>query len=76
MSVRKPGASSRVAPTAISSPSATSRPGKRRSAIALLKRCQAPRPWWRSSSEPSTASASSSAIVGQTPISPPIWMIT
>ena len=71
MSVTNPGVSSRVPPTAIITPSATSRAGKRRWASASLKRLQAPRPWWRSSSEPSTASASSRARVGRTPIASP-----
>ena len=68
MSVMKPGVSSRVPPITIITPSATSLPGKRRCASASLKRRQAPRPWWRSRNEPSRASASSRARVGQTPI--------
>jgi hypothetical protein len=75
-SVMKPGVSSRVPPTMISAPSATSRPGKRRVASASLKRRQALRPSCFSSIEPSTASASSRIRVGQIPISCPTWMIT
>jgi len=75
-SVMKPGVSSRVPPTMISAPSATSRPGKRRAARASLKRRQALRPWCLSSIDPSTASASSRSSVGQMPISCPTWMIT
>ena len=76
MSVMKPGVSSRVPPTAIITPSATSRPGKRPSAIAALKRRQAERPCWRSSIDPSRASAIRIASVGRTPIHCPTWMIT
>ena len=75
-SVMKPGVSRSVPPTATITPSAASRPGKRPAAIAALKRRQAERPWWRSSSEPSTASASSSARVGSRPIASPTLMIT
>jgi hypothetical protein len=42
MSVMKPGVTSSVPPTTISTPSTTSRPGKRRCASASLKRRQAP----------------------------------
>ena len=70
MSVMKPGVSSRVPP--IDDQQRRRRPpcrGSGAAASASLKRRQAPRPWWRSSSEPSRASASSRARVGTTPIS-------
>ncbi len=69
MSVMKPGVSSSTPPKITRTPSITSRCGIRPSASASLKRRHAARLCERSSIEPITASASSSAMVHQTPIS-------
>ena len=74
MSVMKPGVSSSTPPKITRTPSITSRCGTRASASAALKRCQASRPWERSSHEPSSASAISSSTVHQTPIAWPTWI--
>ena len=77
MSERKPGVSSSAPPKITSTPSATSRAGHAAGrGRASLKRRQAARPCERISSEPSMESAISSAIVHQTPIAWPTWMIT
>ena len=68
--------SSSAPPKITSTPSATSRAGTRPALSASLKRRHATRPWERISSEPSTESAIRIAIVHQTPMAWPTWMIT
>ena len=75
MSEMKPGVSSSAPPKITSTPSATSRAGTRAAWIASLKRRHATRPCERISIEPSTESATRSAIVHQTPIASPTWMM-
>ena len=76
MSDRNPGVSSSAPPKITSTPSATSRAGTRPAWIASLKRRHAARPCERMSSEPRMESAIRMAIVHQTPIAWPTWMIT
>ena len=76
MSVMKPGVSRKAPPKITSAPSNTSRAGGRPACSASLKRRHAIRPCERISSEPMIESAIRIAIVHQTPISWPTWMIT
>ena len=76
MSVMKPGVSSSAPPKITSTPSSTSRAGGRAAWSASLKRRHAIRPCERISIAPSTESAIRIAIVHQTPICWPTWMIT
>ena len=74
LSVRKPGAISSSPATISIIPWASGRDGSRSCARLRCASCQAPTPWLRITTTPSTADSTTSASVAPSPIMPPTWM--